>query len=76
MFTTFACSLPDLRALASSMRQLDVTLVGLPSFSQLAANLTLLDAALASDGLLGLYASMNLILNAPETVQSGVGTIK
>lgn len=58
------------------MRQLDVTLVGLPSFSQLAANLTLLDAALASDGLSGLYASMNLILIAPETVQSAVGTIK
>jgi hypothetical protein len=58
------------------MRQLDVTLVGLPSFSQLAANLTLLDAALASDGLSGLYASMNLILNAPETVQSAVGTIR
>ncbi|GAQ90316.1 hypothetical protein KFL_006260020 [Klebsormidium nitens] len=68
-------NLPDLRALPPSMRALDGALVALPSFSQLAANLTLLDGALASGGLSGLYESMQMILKSPETVNAALGTL-
>lgn len=68
--------MPNLPALAAGMRALDGALVALPSFSQLANNLTLLDGALASGGLSGLYESMTLIINAPETVTYALGVLE